>query len=271
MHQLLNHPAVQAGLAPFLVALISAELLQRIKLSGLAVIAGFAATVYLVSSFSIEPLTASRKIVVLGLSAALFALPLGLLKGRWISPLLVILGGTAAIWTTQHILQQQNIQLMALWGSGCAFYVATLVWGMDKLEKEPLRAAHAATVLGLSTGVSALLGASGLLGQFGLAIGSAAAAHLLVQIISNQTLPTGRTFTLTVSIITGLTGCLAVLSTQLPWYTLPVLACIPIAAWLLPMPKNSALMHSLMLSLLTLPLAAGAVYLTWKSTGNLAY
>jgi len=61
---------VQGGLAPFVVALIVAELLQRMRLSGLAIIAGFAVTVYLVSDFSFEALTASRKIVLLGLLSA---------------------------------------------------------------------------------------------------------------------------------------------------------------------------------------------------------
>lgn len=269
MQELLNHPAVQAGLAPFLVALIAAELFQRIKLSGLAIIAGFAATVYLVSDFGIEPLTAQRKIVVLGLFAAGLALPLGWLRARWVSPLLVILGGAAAIWTTQRILQQQTTQIMLLWGAGCAAYVSTLVWGMERLEKEPLRAANAATALGMGTGGAALLGASALLGQFGLAVGSAAAAHLLIQIISNQPLPTGRMFTLPAALIAGLTGCMAVLSAQLPWYALPVLAGIPFAAGLLPLPKQSARIQSLPLVLATLAIAAGAIYLTWRVTGGI--
>lgn len=66
MQELLNHPAVQAGFAPFLVALIIGELFLRIRLSGLAIIAGFALTVYLVSDFGIEPLTATRKIIWVG-------------------------------------------------------------------------------------------------------------------------------------------------------------------------------------------------------------
>jgi hypothetical protein len=43
MEGLLSHPAVQGGLAPFVVALIVVLLFQR--LSGLAIIAGFAVTV----------------------------------------------------------------------------------------------------------------------------------------------------------------------------------------------------------------------------------
>lgn len=271
MQELLNHPAVQAGLVPFLVALVTAELFQRIKLSGLAIIAGFAATVYLASDFNFEPLTASRKIVLAGLLCALFALPLSLLKARWIGPLLAVLGGTIAVWVALRILQQQETPFMLLWGAGCAVYVAILVWGMDKLGNEPMRAANAATALGIGTGGAALVGASGLLGQFGLAIGAAAAAHLLIQMISNQPLPAGRSFTLPVALILGLTGCMAVLSAQLPWYVLPVLAGIPLVAWLLPLFKQAVWVQSLALALATFAFATGTIYLAWNVAGDVPF
>lgn len=271
LQELLNHPAVQAGLVPFLAALVTAELFQRIKLSGLAIIAGFAATVYLASDFNFEPLTASRKIVLAGLLCALFALPLSLLKARWVGPLLAVLGGAVAVWVALRILQQQQTLPMLLWGAGCAAYVAILVWGMDKLENEPMRAANAATALGIGTGGAALVGASGLLGQFGLAIGAAAAAHLLIQMISNQPLPAGRSFTLPVALILGLTGCMAVLSAQLPWYALPVLAGIPLVAWLLPLFKQAVWMQSLVLALATFAFATGTIYLAWNVAGNVPF
>lgn len=269
LQALLNHPAVQAGLVPFLAALITAELFQRMKLSGLAIIAGFAATVYLISDFSFEPLTASRKIVLLGLLSTLLALPLGLLKARWASLLLVTLAGAAAVWTALRVLQQHEAPVMLLWGAGCAAYVAILVWGMDQLENEPMRAANAATALGIGTGCAALMGASALLGQFGLAIGAAAAAHLLIQMVSNQPLPAGRTLTLPFAIIAGLTGCMAVLSAQLPWYALPILACIPLAAWLLPLFKQAVWIQSLVLALVTFGFAVGAAYVTWRTVGGI--
>lgn len=271
LQELLNHPAVQAGLVPFLVALVTAELFQRIKLSGLAIIAGFAATVYLASDFNFEPLTASRKIVLAGLLCALFALPLSLLKARWVGPLLAVLGGAVAVWVALRILLQQETPFMLLWGVGCAVYVAILVWGMDKLENEPMRAANAATALGIGTGGAALVGASGLLGQFGLAIGAAAAAHLSIQMISNQPLPAGRSFTLPVALILGLTGCMAVLSAQLPWYVLPVLAGIPLVAWLLPLFKQAVWVQSLALALATFAFATGTIYLAWNVAGDVPF
>ncbi|MBI3481326.1 MAG: hypothetical protein HY016_13390 [Nitrosomonadales bacterium] len=269
MQELFNHPAVQAGLAPFLVALITAELFQRVKLSGLAIIAGFAVTVYLASDFTIEPLTASRKIVLLGLIAAAAGLLLSFLQASWTGPFLAVLGGAAAIWTAQRILQQQSQPaVMLLWGTGCAAYVAVLIWSMDKLAHEPLRAASAATALGIGTGAAALVGASALLGQFGLALGTAAAAHLLIQMITNQSLPAGRSFTLPLALIAGLTGCIAVLSAKLLWYALPILAAIPLAAWLMPLPKQSPRIQGLLLTMLTCAFAGGAIYVTWRVAGD---
>ena len=272
LQELINHPAVQAGLAPFLAALIAAELFQRARLSGLAIIAGFAATVYLASDFNFEPLTASRKIVLAGLAGTVLALLLDLLRSRWFGWLLPVLAGATAIWTAQRIFQQQEPQLVLQWGAACAAYVAVLVWGMDRLlEHEPLRAASAGTALGIGTGAAALVGASALLGQFGLAIGSAAAAHLLIQMITNQALPTGRIFTLPLALIAGLTGCIAVLSARLPWYALIILAGIPLAARLVPLPGNSVRIQSLLLVLLTFSIAGGAVYLTWRSAGDVPF
>jgi hypothetical protein len=271
LRELLNHPAVQAGLAPFLVALFTAELLQRIRLSGLAIIAGFAITIYLASNFTTQPVSAPQKIVLLGWLSALLAMLLTLLHARWFSWLLPVLGSAAAIWTAQRVLQQQEPQTVLLWGAGCAAYVAVLVGIMDKLENDSLRAAGAATALGIGTGAAALVGASALLGQFGLALGSAAAAHLLIQMISNQPLPTGRTFTLPLALIAGLTGCVAVLNARLPWYALPILAAIPLVAWLMPLPRQSQRIQGLLLVMLTFAIAGGAIFVTWRVAGDVPF
>ncbi len=269
LQELLNNPAVQAGVAPFLVALITVELFRRIRLSGLAIIAGFAVTVYLASDFNMVPLTAARKIVLLGSISALLALLLTLFQSRRFAWFLPVLGSAAAIWTVQRILQHQVPQVVLLWGAGCAAYVAILVWAMDTLsDQEPLRAAGAATALGIGTGGAALVGASALLGQFGLALGSAAAAHLLIQMISNKPLPTGRTFTLPLAVIAGLTGCLAVLSADLPWYVLLILAAIPVLARFAPLPNRSVRVRSLLLSLLTFSLVGAAIFVTWQAAGG---
>ena len=160
---------------------------------------------------------------------------------------------------------------MLLWGAGCAAYVAVLVWGMDMLEHASPRAAGAATALGIGTGGTALVGASALLGQFGLALGSAAAAHLLIQMVTNKTLPAGRVFTLPLAIIAGLTGCVAVLSAQAPWYALAILACIPVVARLVPLSAQSVRIQSMLIMLLSFAFAGGAVFLTWRVAGDVPF
>lgn len=267
MQEWLNHPAVQGGLAPFIAALIVAELFQRMRLSGLAIIAGFAVTVYLVSDFSVDPLTAARKIVLLGLLSTLLALPLMLFNPRWLRAVLAVAGGVAAVWVLLRILQQQQPAAVLLWGAGCALYVGWLVFWMDGLHDASVRAGSAGMALGLGSGAAALFGASALLGQFGLALGATAGACLLIQMLTNSPLPCGRSFTLPLSLITGLSGSLAVLTAQLPWYALPVLAAIPLAAKI-PVPAKGALwVQSVLLSVATLACAAGAVYLTWRVAG----
>jgi hypothetical protein len=271
MQELLNHPAVQAGFAPFLVALITALLLRRFKLSGFSIIAGFAITIYLASNFNFDPLTSTRKLVLSGLLAAAIALPFSFLQARWVSYLLAILSGATAVWAAYGILKHQEIQTLALWAAGCAVYAAVLAWGMDRLAHQPLRAAGAATALGIGTGASALIGASALLGQFGLAIGSAAIANLLLIFITNRPLPVGRTFTLPLTIIVALTGCLAVLSASLPWYVLPFLAIIPATALLMPLPGNSLRIQSVLLTIVTFIPAGITIFLSWQSAGNILY
>jgi len=271
LQQLLNHPAVQAGFAPFLVALIAAELFQRVKLSGLAIIAGFAVTVYLASNFNFDPLTASRKIVLLGLISAVLGLVLTQIRLHLFSLLLPALGGAAAVWVVIRILQQHPLQTALLWGAGCAAYVATLIWSMNRMENDPVRSSTAATALGMGTGGAALVGASALLGQFGLSLGSAAAAPFLILMASNRTIPTGLAFTLPLALIAGLTGCVAVLSANMPWYVLPILAVIPVSAMVIPLPKQSMRIQIMLLTLLTFAIASGAVYATWRIAGDVPF
>lgn len=268
MHELLAHPAVQAGLAPFLLALLTAELLQRLRLSGLAIIAGFAITVYLVSSFAFEPLTSTRKIIWLGLASGALAVVLTLLNSSLWRPVVAVLGGAAAVWVCIRVLQQQEIGTALQWGTGCALYAGWLVFWMDTLHESPVRAASAGMGLALGTGVAVLVGASALLGQFGLALGAATMAYLLIMMLSNSYLPCGRTFTLPLALISGLLACLAVLTARLPWYTLPVLAAIPLAARLPVSEKLGVWVQSTLLSTATMTLAAVAVYLSWRVNGT---
>ena len=175
MQALLQNPAVQAGLIPFVVALVVAELLQRVRLSGLALVLAFAAMVYLTHVFAFGVLTAPRKIVVLGLAAPLFAILPAVFQGAWVRPLLTALGAAAAVWMAWRILENQALARMLLWGAGGAAYTAWLVYWSSKLHNHPVRAGAAGMALGVGTGVAAIFGASLTLGMFGAALGAAAA------------------------------------------------------------------------------------------------
>ena len=271
MHALLTHPAVQAILAPFLVALLTAELLQRMRLSGLAIIAGFAITVYLISGFAYAPLTSTHKIIWLCVGSALLAIPLSLLNWTLWRPVLTVLAAAAAVWVAQRVLLQHPTALALQWGLGCALYVGWLVFWMDGLQDSPVRAGSAGMALGLGTGAALMIAGSSLLGKYDLAIGSAAAAYLFIMLVSNSHLPCGRSFTLPLSLIAGLTGCLAVLTVRLPWYVLPVLAAIPLAAKLPVSDKSAVWLQAILLSAATVAFAAGAVYLSWRINGWSAF
>lgn len=268
MHALLSHPAVQLGFEPFVAALIVSELFLRMRLSGLAIIAGFSVMLYLVSDFSFGPLTPEHKIVLLGYLSTLLGLLFMLFNPGWLRFLLTLAGGGAAIWTMLSILKQYELLALPLWAGGCAIYLGWLVFWFDGLHESSARAGTAGMALGLGSGVSALLCATALPEKFGFAVGAAASAYLLIQIITNSPLPCGRIFTLPLSIIAGLSGCLAILTTKLPWYSLPVLALIPVAAQIPLSGVRSLRLQSVLLSVISLALAGSAVYLTWRVVGG---
>ena len=271
MHALFTHPAVQAILAPFLVALLTAELLQRLRLSGLAIIAGFALTVYLLHGFSYVPLTGTRKIIWLGIASGLIAIPLSLINTSLWRPVLTVLAAGSVVWVTLHVLMQHSLPIALQWGAGCALYVGWLVYWMDDLQDHPVRAASAGMALGLGTGATLFIAGALLLGKLDLAVGSAALAYLFIMFVSNSHLSCGRTFTLPLAIITSLSGSLAVLSTKLPWYTLLPLAIIPLAAKLPASDKSPVWIQATLLTTATLLCAVAAAYLSWRLYGWSAF
>ncbi len=268
MQELLNNPALQGGLAPFVIALMTAIVLRGLRLSGLAIVAGFAVTVYLVSGFAIEPLTAARKLIWLGLASGLLALPLSLAQRSLWQVVISAVAAAATVWMSLRILQLHTVVAALWWGMGGALYTGWLVYWMDDLRDSPLRAASAGMALGLGTGASALIGASALLGLYGLSLSAGAVAYLLLLVAGTKPLHCGRSFTLPMALIAGLVGYLAVLSARLPWYALPALAVIPLAGKL-PVSKRMALwLRTAWLCAVTLGFAAVAVYLAWRSNGT---
>jgi len=88
--------------------------------------------------------------------------------------------------------------------------------------------------LGWGAGVLALLGASALLAQIGMAIGSASAAVALVQMVRGREAPLGWTLVMPAAVAAAIVGVLAASTGELRWYCLIPLPLVPVATLVLP-------------------------------------
>ena len=266
MNTLLDNPAVQAGVAPFAVALIVAASLQRSRLLGLAIGAALATVIALTIGFSFESLTSMRKMVLVGLVASLLVLPLELAsvrpgpRVRWA---LAIAAGLAGIWVMLRVLEQREIGLALIGGLAAATFMVALVASGFAVRDDPVRSASVALVLGLGAGVLSLLGASVTLAQVGIAIGAGAGAVLLVQMVTGRRAPVGWTLTLPATVVVGLLGLLSVFTGELRWYYLVPLLAVPWAARLVPAGQRPVWLTAIATSLAALVPTALAVAVAW--------
>src|SRR3990170_7371860 len=106
---LLGNPVVQSSALPLVAGLACAALLFPLRLEGLPPIAGFLAAVFAIGNFGIEPLTATRKIVLTGAAAALIGAlsDFAFKPTRFGAPVLGAIFGAAALWGFATVLRQQ--------------------------------------------------------------------------------------------------------------------------------------------------------------------
>jgi len=276
MKELMMHPAFQAGAAPFIIGLIAAILLFRgpKNRSGLAVIFGFLVTVYLVMGFSFEPLNSTRKIVLLGIFAALVGLILDALPflKRVSLSALAIMGIAATLWLFWPLITNQPLGDILLPVALLALYTAWLLVAFGSMDKHPAMQGGAGLLaLGIGTGISALIGASALYGQLGSAVAAAVGAFLLLHVFLEEETPTGFTVIVISVTICALIGVGAHKYAQLTWTALPLLASIPLVVRI-PLPEywSNSLRGLTWFALASLP-AAMAIYLTWQSAGDMPF
>lgn len=266
----LNNPAVQGGVAPFVVGLTVVLLLQRFKLGGLAVPAAFLTTMYFVSGLTFTPLTATRKIVLLALAAP----AVGVLADFAFRPtragaaLLALAGAAGAMWVFWPVLAQKPAAEAWLQG-GCAIVALAFLVGFGQLHLagDAVRAGAAGLSLGLATGVAAIFSATASYGLYGIALGAGAGAFLLPQMIAGRKAFAGATFTLTAMLICGLVAAGTMILAKLPWYSLLALALVPVGAHL-PVPERAPVwLSAALLSLYCFLIGALACVLAWPSGG----
>ena len=266
MYDILNNPAVQGGVAPFVVGLAIVLILGRARLGGLAVVAAFATAVFLVVGFNFTPLTATRKIILLGLAAPIVGILADFaFKPTRIGGIVLALGGAVAtLWVFWPVLSQK--EAAQAWLPGCTAVIAT-AWmiGFSQifLSDQPIRAGAAGLGLGLGTGIAAILSASASYGLYGIALGAGAGAFLLPQMISGRKIDAGTTFMLPLTLTAGLVAAGAMILAQLQWYSVLTLALIPVAARL-PIPEKAPpWLQGILLSCYSFIVAGAACGLAW--------
>ena len=270
MQEWLANPAVQAGIAPFITAVVCAGLLKRAGgyWAGSALIAGFAVAVYLSAGFQFQPWTSTRKIVALTLGAAALGVLLDLYpySRRWLPPLIFALGAAAVVWVVWPVLSRREGMDYWLLAAGVGVYTGWCAAAMESLRAKPQALASAALALGFGTGITALLGASALLGQWGIALGASVSALWLFSVFVRK-FALGSQLALPAGLGAALIGCGACIYAKLPWYSLAILAAVPLSAhlfWLPRLPRVAQIVVSLLAALLP---AGIAVWVTYQKTG----
>jgi hypothetical protein len=270
MNEILQNPVFQSVIVPFLVALIVAELFQRMRLSGLAVIAAFCSVLILTNDLVFWPLTATRKLIVVAFFVTVVALWLD--SARKLPRLaemaiVAVFAGLATLWILWPAFMQVHAETRMLFMGGVILFVVWTVVASESLQGDSVRASTVAWGLGMASGLVAWIGSSSLLGKFGITVAMASAAYLFIHVVSGLRLPTGRIFIFLAAMITALVSATAVVLDKLPWMILPVLAFIPLMVRL-PLGKDGSVRsQSVLLGALVLLPAVAAVYLIWQIGG----
>jgi hypothetical protein len=264
LHGLLANPIVQSSVLPLAAGLACAALLYPLRLEGLAAIAGFLVAVFAIGNFAFEPLTATRKIVLVGAAAAVLgALFDALVKpNRFNGPALGAIAGGAALWVFASVLRQKAPVEAAAFGAGVFALTAWLVAATVTLRFDPARAGAAGLALGLGSGVAAVLGASALIGQYGMAYGAACGGFLLLLLALGPRVQAGTSLTLSAAVLGALLGAAGVLLAELHWASLAALALVPVLVRL-PLPGAPLWMKPVVACVYALLAAGGACAIAW--------
>lgn len=271
MNNLLANPAVQSGIIPLIVALLAAWGLRRAGWfwSGLGFAIAYYVSVHFATGLQFTPLTSTRKILMLGIVAVALGLVIDALKQKpRFLPIIIFIAGTASItWVIWPVVNREEGGAFWLMLLSSMLYAGWLTAATETQRSNTDQGAMLALALGLGTGVSAMLGASALLGQLGIAIGAIAGAYLLLQLLK-QDMKLGSNFTLPVGLLNGLLGISAVVYASLPWYSLLPLAVLPAAAYIPVRGELSKFKKLILLALYTLPLTIIAIIITWVTSSS---
>ncbi len=293
MQELLTNPVIQAAVAPFVVALVSALLLRRFLPGGigLAIIGGFLIAVLLTTGLTVQPLTATRKIILCGLLLPFVMLLLDFIARmpqstglkRVLRALPALLLAVAALWIIWPVVQRQ--EGLAIWwmAAPVMLYAAIIIHSTAALGRvqKPAFGAQAASalILAMGAGATTLIAASALYSQLAFAVSAATGAVIVVGLLGGmeKLAKLGMLTVYAAAVPVTLFVAAATVYAQLPVLVLVCLALVPLFAWLLlfnPLkliqPKQrwlALIIASLWVSIPVLP----AVWLTWRVAGPVSF
>ncbi|MEN8128991.1 MAG: hypothetical protein ABFS45_02085 [Pseudomonadota bacterium] len=231
------HPAVQAGVVPFLTSLVIAIALMRAapSYSDIAPVIAFLIAHIIIYGVGDEALPWALKIIVISMLAAVLGLFLDRLEmhPNYLRSILWFIGMAGALWVFGPELKKMDPSNALLMGIMLTFYPAWMTWGLSEIRFRPVQVYIGLTLLGLGTGIVAVLGGSELAGQLAFAIGFASGAGLYLSVIAKWDFPTGLAITLPAGIALGLLGVAALTYAMLSPISLVALALIPLVLLIL--------------------------------------
>jgi len=287
------NPAIQAAGAPFVVALVLALVLRPFLPGGigLAIIGGFFIAVLLTSGLTLQPLTATRKIIICSLVlpfvALLLELSVVMLHSAWLKRLIqtlpALLLATAALWIIWPVVQRQEGMAIWLMVTPVMLYAAVIIYGtgaLGRMQKQVsnVQAANA-LVLAMGTGVTTLIAASALYSQLAFAVSAATGAVVVVGLLGSTEKFTklGMLTVYAAAVPVTLLAAAATVYAQLPVLVLLCLAFVPLFAGLLLIkpvklikPRQrwlELIVCSLWVSIPVLP----AIWLAWREMGPVSF
>jgi len=287
------NPAIQAAGAPFLVSLVVALALRPFLPGGigLAIIGGFFIAVLLTAGLTLQPLTATRKIIICSLLlpfvALLLELSVVMLHSAWLKRLIqtlpALLLATAALWIIWPVVQRQEGIAIWLMATPVMLYAAVTIYGigaLGRMQKQVFNAQAAnALVLAMGTGVTTLIAASALYSQLAFAVSAATGAVIVVGLLGSKE-KFAKLDMLTVyaaAVPVTLLATAATVYAKLPVLVLLCLAFVPLFAGLLLIkpvklikPRQrwlELIVCSLWVSIPVLP----AIWLAWRAMGPVSF
>ncbi|MBL1293881.1 MAG: hypothetical protein COB61_008415 [Thiotrichales bacterium] len=271
-NELLNHPAIEAGIVPFVIALIAGAILPKRYAwwSTVVFTIAYFIAAWLILDGRLTPLSSSRKLVILGMGAVIVGVISHLsCSAATLQRIFITLAVIAVGWLIWPRLMRLDITQQLIMGGGAAIYAIWLTFAFHQLRDEDIASSISATILGLATGLCALVGASSLLGELGIAIGASAAAISLYGL--SRRIDHSAGFYFSVSVLCALIGIASVLYAKVPWHVLIALASIPLAAMLFEWRYKSGLLRIIKLSIFLLIPAGIAVFLTEHAAGPILF